>query len=299
MAMSRLLGSLLFILAFNVSYGQHVQFSTPFVLNRALVNPSYIGDLKTESWDVFGGIRQKWVTVPGAPSVQLFQARYKPTDLHGIGLQINRNSYATYSYTSVGIPYSFDLKFNDEAIVRLGLSPRIIQSNIDFSNAITELPNDPAMGNVDPVRTFLDAAAGVNVMLDNKFRFGLGMSNFLINGSVDGASLLDYTSYSMATVFADASVNLVERSRRTPVGHDVDAIYYFNGINAGVGEFYLRSGTKEFQFGLGYKTVGDVVCLMKLTQGNFYVVYSAEIGTIYTQMNTFGGHFLAIGLKGK
>lgn len=297
--MSRLLGSLLFIFTVNFAFGQHVQLSTPYVLNRSLVNPSYLGEMDTESWDVFGGIRQKWVTVPGAPTVQLFHAAYKPTDLHSVGLQINRNSYATYNYTSVGVPYSFDVKFGDDAKLRLGLAPRIIQSNIDFSKSITELPNDPAMGNVDKVRTFLDAAAGANFVFLDKYRFGVGMSNFLINASVDGDRLLDYTSYSMATLFADASINLVKIDNRTPVGFDLDGIYYFNGINSGVGEFYLRSGTKEFQFGLGYKTVGDMVCLMKLTQGNFYMVYSAEIGTTYTEFNTFGGHFIAIGLKGK
>lgn len=276
---------------------QQIQLNTPFITVRSVVNPAYLGELELDQIDFFMGTKQKWQNVPGAPQVDVLQLNKKWTKRNSVGFNFVRHSFATYKYNSFNIPYCFDAKINDASTLRLGLTTRFINSNIDFTESVTENPIEPAVGNYRPNTWFLDATAGFAFFYKTRVKFGGAINNFVVNGSINGSDLLDYNNYSVFQGLFDCSVNMVEKDKLTV---SADYIRYITRITPAISEFYIRSRLDfeelRLTVGVGYKSTSDFVTFTKINYKGNYLIVTTQMNNSDNQLGYFSGNFFGIGM---
>lgn len=281
------------------SNAQQIQLNTPFVLNRNMINPSYDGALDFHQFDFFMGSKQKWNgVVPGAPTVNVFHAMAKFTDKHSVGVQLIEHNFATFNYKAFAIPYSFTAKINDNHSFKLGLSPRFIQSTIDFSNAITEMTIEPAKDDYSRLTVFIDATAGISYHYKNRIKIGASMSNFLVNGSANDPDMLNYSQYSILQGLFDVQYVMLENNISQV---SIDALCVTNGTLSPSIQAYV-TGSKKFSnaaalMAIGYKSTGEFVTIIRLQMPKFYYLYSYEIPISGNQLSTFTGNYVGLGYR--
>lgn len=277
---------------------QQIQLNTPFITVRSVINPAYLGELELDQIDFFMGTKQKWQNVPGAPQVDVLQLNKKWTKRNSVGFNFVRHSFATYKYNSFNIPYCFDAKINDASTLRLGLTTRFINSNIDFTQSVTENPNEPAIGNYEPNTWFLDATAGFAYFYKSRVKFGAAINNFVVNGSVNDYDLLDYNNYSIFQGLFDCSLNMFQTNN---LKISADFIQYRTRITPSITEFYLRSDLDFEQLkltvGVGYKSTLEFVTFTKVDYNGNYLIVTTEMNNSGNQLGNFSGIFFGIGMK--
>ena len=282
-----------------ISSAQQIQLNTPFLLNRNMINPSYNGVLDFHQFDFFAGSKQKWNgVVPGAPTVNVFHALAKFTDKHSGGIQLIEHNYATFNYKAFALPYSFSAKINENHSFKLGLSPRFIQSSIDFSNAITEMTIEPAKDDYSRLTVFIDATAGISYHYKNRIKIGASMSNFLVNGSANDPDMLSYSQYSILQGLFDMQYVMLENSISQL---SIDALCVTNGPLSSSFQVYV-TGSKNFSnattlMAVGYKSTGEIVTIIRLQMPKFYYLYSYEIPISGNQLSTFTGNYVGLGYR--
>lgn len=286
----------IFIFLPQAGFAQQIQMNTPFLLNRNYVNPSYNGNLDLHQFDFFIGSKSKWDGIPGSPTVNAAHAMAKFTEKHSGGIQLIEHAFATFNYKSFALPYSFTAKLNERHTFRLGLSTRFVQSNIDFSNAITEMTIEPAKENYDRITVFLDANAGISYHYEKRLAVGLSISNFLVNGSVNESELLNYASYSLLQTTYDVHY-VLHRSQNMSLM--IDALATTNGAMTATYQLFM---TAERQFtgaiglaGFGYKSTGELVSIARLKMPKFYYLYTFEIPVRGSSLTSFTGTYIGLG----
>lgn len=277
-------------------FAQQIQMNTPFLLNRNYINPSYNRILDFHQFDFFMGSKSKWNGVPGSPTVNAAHAMAKFSDKHTGGIQLIEHAYATFNYKSFALPYSFTAKLNKNHTLKLGLATRFVQSNIDFSNAITEMTIEPAKDNYLRLTVFVDANAGVSYHFKDRFSMGLAMTNFVVNGSVNEPELLNYASYSLLQTTYDVHY-VLHRSQNMSLM--IDALATTNGAMASTYQLFM---TAERQFtgaiglaGFGYKSTGELVSIARLRMPKFYYLYTFEIPVRGPSLTSFTGTYIGLG----
>lgn len=279
-------------------FSQQIQLNTPFLLNRNYVNPSYNGILDFHQFDFFMGSKSKWNGIPGSPTVNAAHAMAKFTDKHSGGIQLIEHAYATFNYKSFALPYSFTAKLNDYHSFKLGLATRFVQSNIDFSNAITEITIEPAKDNYSRLTVFVDANAGMSYHFKDRFSMGLAMSNFLVNGSINGVGLLNYAAYSQFQASADIHCQFYKTERNST---SLDALITTNSRLPAVYQLFLTTeqhiSDSKALIGIGYKSTGDFVTILRIHMQKFYYLYTFETPVLGQQLTTFTGNYVGFGYK--
>jgi type IX secretion system PorP/SprF family membrane protein len=279
-------------------FAQQIQMNTPFLLNRNYINPSYNGILDFHQFDFFMGSKSKWNGVPGSPTVNAAHAMAKFSDKHSGGIQLVEHAFATFNYKSFALPYSFTAKFNEDHALKLGLATRFIQSNIDFSNAITEMTIEPAKDNYSRLTVFLDANAGMSYHFKDRFSMGLAMTNFVVNGSVNEPDLLNYASYSLLQGTADLHYKFYKSERNSS---SFDALVTTNGAMPATYQLYLSTEQKiadaKALLGIGYKSTGDLVTILRIHMPKFYYLYTFETPVLGQQLTAFTGNYVGFGYK--
>ena len=291
---------LFFILGFVpiTGFAQQIQMNTPFLLNRNYVNPSYNGILDFHQFDFFMGTKSKWNGIPGSPTVNAAHAMAKFTEKHTGGIQLIEHAYATFNYKSFALPYSFTAKLNENHTLKFGLATRFVQSNIDFSNAITEMTIEPAKDNYTRLTVFVDANSGISYHFKDRFSMGLAMSNFVVNGSVNDPDLLNYAAYSLLQGTADVHYKFHKTDKNSS---SFDALVTTNGALPATYQFYLTSEQQiadaKALLGIGYKSTGDFVTILRIHMPKFYYLYTFETPVLGQQLTAFTGNYVGFGYK--
>ena len=279
-------------------FAQQIQMNTPFLLNRNYINPSYNGILDFHQFDFFMGSKSKWNGVPGSPTVNAAHAMAKFTEKHTGGIQLVEHAFATFNYKSFALPYSFTAKINDNHAVKLGLAPRFVQSNIDFSNAITEMTIEPAKDDYARITVFIDANAGLSYHYKDRFSMGVAMSNFVVNGSINEPDLLNYASYSLLQGTADLHYNFLKSDKNSA---SFDALVTSNGALPATYQLFLTTEQKianaKALIGIGYKSAGDIVTIVRIHMPKFYYLYTFETPMLGKQFTAFTGNYVGFGYK--
>ena len=279
-------------------FAQQIQMNTPFLLNRNYINPSYNGILDFHQFDFFMGSKSKWNGVPGSPTVNAAHAMAKFTDKHTGGIQLVEHAFATFNYKSFALPYSFTAKINDDHAIKLGLAPRFVQSNIDFSNAITEMTIEPAKDDYARITVFIDANAGLSYHYKDRFSMGVAMSNFVVNGSINEPELLNYASYSLLQGTADMHYNFLKSDNNST---SFDALVTTNGALPATYQLFLtteqRIAESQALLGIGYKSTGDLVSILRIHMPKFYYLYTFELPILGQQLTAFTGNYIGFGYK--
>ena len=300
MVMSRSFVKALIIAGFMplAGFAQQIEMNTPFLLHRHYVNPSYNGVLDFHQLDLFMGSKSKWNGVPGSPTVNAAHAIAKFTDEHTLGIQMVEHAYATFNYQSIALPYSFTAKLNDYHALKLGLATRFVQSNIDFSNAITEMTIEPALDNYSRLTVFVDANAGVSYHFKDRFSMGLAMTNFVVNGSVNEPDLLNYAAYSLLQGTADIHYIFYRTERNSS---SFDALVTSNGAMPATYQLFLTTEQQISEakalIGIGYKSTGDLVTILRIHMAKFYYLYTFEAPVAGQQLTAFTGNYVGLGYK--
>lgn len=279
-------------------FAQQIQMNTPFLLNRNYINPSYNGILDFHQFDFFMGSKSKWNAVPGSPTVNAAHAMAKFTEKHTGGIQLVEHAFATFNYKSFALPYSFTAKINDNHAVKLGLAPRFVQSNIDFSNAITEMTIEPAKDDYARITVFIDANAGLSYHYKDRFSMGVAMSNFVVNGSINEPDLLNYASYSLLQGTADLHYNFLKSDKNSA---SFDALVTSNGALPATYQLFLTTEQKianaKALIGIGYKSTGDIVTIVRIHMPKFYYLYTFETPMLGKQLTAFTGNYVGFGYQ--
>ena len=300
MDMSRSFVKIILLTAFlpYSGFAQQIQMNTPFLLNRNYINPSYNGILDFHQFDFFMGSKSKWNGVPGSPTVNAAHAMAKFTEKHTGGIQLVEHAFATFNYKSFALPYSFTAKINDNHAVKLGLAPRFVQSNIDFSNAITEMTIEPAKDDYARITVFIDANAGLSYHYKDRFSMGVAMSNFVVNGSISEPDLLNYASYSLLQGTADMHYNFLKSDKNST---SFDALVTSNGALPATYQLFLTTEQKiadsKALIGVGYKSTGDIVTIVRIHMPKFYYLYTFETPMLGKQLTAFTGNYIGFGYK--
>lgn len=80
----------------------------------------------------------------------------------GLGLTVLSDRKGVNSRVGGTVNYSYKLKFNDKASLRLGLAIGVINQSINYSSAITEVQNDPSLFTNSQSKTSYDINAGLS-----------------------------------------------------------------------------------------------------------------------------------------
>ena len=279
-------------------FAQQIQMNTPFLLNRNYINPSYNSILDFHQFDFFMGSKSKWNGVPGSPTVNAAHAMAKFTEKHTGGIQLVEHAFATFNYKSFALPYSFTAKINDDHAVKLGLAPRFVQSNIDFSNAFTEMTIEPAKDNYARITVFIDANAGLSYHYKDRFSMGVAMSNFVVNGSINEPDLLNYASYSLLQGTIDLHYNFLNSDKNST---SFDALVTSNGALPATYQLFLTTEQQiadaKALIGIGYKSTGDIVTIVRIHMPKFYYLYTFETPMLGKQLTAFTGNYIGFGYK--
>jgi hypothetical protein len=222
----------------------------------------------------------------------------KFTEKHTGGIQLVEHAFATFNYKSFALPYSFTAKINDNHAVKLGLAPRFVQSNIDFSNAITEMTIEPAKDDYARITVFIDANAGLSYHYKDRFSMGVAMSNFVVNGSINEPDLLNYASYSLLQGTADLHYNFLKSDKSST---SFDALVTSNGALPTTYQLFLTTeqqiADSKALIGIGYKSTGDIVTIVRIHMPKFYYLYTFETPMLGKQLTAFTGNYIGLGYK--
>ena len=188
---------LLFVLVFvgisKTTYAQQDPMYTQYMFNLQTVNPAYVG-----SWESMGFMaltRQQWVGFDGAPTSQTFSFQ-TPLNKENIGLGFNivNDHIGAEKRFTLGMDYSYRIKFNNDVSFRFGLKAGFTNYNNDLSSYILDsknTPDDYFQGEID--QKFMPNV-GVGAFLYGKnFYFGASAPK-LIENNFDN-TVNNYSSY--------------------------------------------------------------------------------------------------------
>ena len=296
--MSRSCIKIIFLLFLSLGvFGQEAILNSPFWVNKAYVNPSYVGDYRKPVYDVFFTNKQLWVGINGAPHVNGFALNNKVNRKNGVGIQLWQHTYGALNYTSFSIPYSFNAKISERQGFSLGLAPSYTTTALDLSQ-ITR-PERFDLTSPIPDVSFLNASVGAHYYFDNIFRFGLFARNIMINGDIDPDEVINYTNYSTFTYGGDFSFYLYENQYR-PLSFLVDAFIKYNEYTPPIAEISIRSGKKGNFIGLGYRTNDDLNLMIQLgiaERLNFGFIYTYSFSALQQYSDGSGQIYLKFRLK--
>ncbi len=277
-------------------FAQEAVFNTPFYYTRNVMNSSYAG--------MSSGIRttllykQQWVGIEGAPTTSLLNVDFplsrKKGNNNAIGIGIINNQYATYSYTTIYVPNSYDLKLGKgDQSLRFGLAPKIVVNAIDLSESIAENPADPTLLVGAPTFTYLDANFGMSYLISNEIAFGVSIDNFITNVFADRAERINYSNYSATTINGDVRFHTPDLKKGAPrlfidanVQHQFGLKTQFSG--------YARVGELDQNIGFGYRSSGTLLAIIQASVSNIQIAYSFEYTFTDIQTYTAGGHFICL-----
>lgn len=276
---------------------QEAVFNTPFYYTRNVMNSSYAG-MSSTGIDAVLLYKQQWAGMEGAPTTALLNIDFPLSRKRGnnsaMGIGIINNQYATYSYTTIYLPISYDLKLGrGEQSLRFGLAPKIVVNAIDLSQAVAEDPTDPTLTVGAPSFTYLDANFGMSYLISEEISFGISVDNFITNVFADRAQRTNYSNYSATTVNGDVRFYTPDLKKGAPrlfidakVQHQLGLKTEFSG--------YARAGEIKQNIGIGYRSSGAILAIIQASVSSVSIAYSYEYSFNDIQTYTAGGHFIAL-----
>ena len=142
-----------------VSAQQIVSFSHYFY-KPMIYNPAFTGHDSVPNVMLIN--HTQWTGFAGRPQYNVLS--FDGTFLNkntGLGLTVLSDRKGVNSRVGGTLGYSYKLKFNDKAHLRLGLSIGVINQFINYSAAITEKQNDPSLFANSQSKTSFDVNAGL------------------------------------------------------------------------------------------------------------------------------------------
>lgn len=139
---------------------QQIPLYSQYYFNPMICNPALTG--MGEQINSFLTHRTQWKEIPGSPVITSLTLD-GPVKEKKIGLGASVYNYSTDIVNRFGINafYSYHITFSEQSNLHLGLSAGVIDNRIDFSKAIVEDLDDPALLSGNQQKAAMDAGMGV------------------------------------------------------------------------------------------------------------------------------------------
>ena len=230
--------------------------SSQYYTNQYLVNPAFAG--AGEGLKLNAAYRKLWSNVPGSPLIQNLTADYGFNKV-GLGLTVTNESAGLQRQTRVVGSYAYHLRLNDNNHqLHFGVSLGFMNQRLENAD-IYGNPNDPAVGQYNNRKTYLDGDFGAAYTSD-KLNIHAAIPNLKSLLKKDVIKLADvatfYTAVSYKIGISEGAEGIDVEPKvayRGVKGFDNiwDAGAQFGIVNKQVFLLTMYHSTRNATFGLG------------------------------------------------
>ncbi len=222
------------VLAVGAAAQSDVQY-THFTFSKLSYNPGYTG--AKGAFDALALYRNQWSGIDGAPRT-IYVNAHTPFagKRNGLGIGITSDEIGKVNTNAVDLSYAYRIKLGDGNTLSLGVSGRLEQLRIKWSESTTIDPDDPEVQQGDETDFAANFGSGA-YFLGKKYYFGLSVPRLLKNGLYqDRSGKTDNrrTAYIMGGFSTVLSRNvelvpsiLVSYNPAAPVDVDLNANFIF------------------------------------------------------------------------
>jgi type IX secretion system PorP/SprF family membrane protein len=292
--------ALFFTIGFGtVVYAQQLPQLTQYMINNYAINPAIAG--MHDYYQVNTTIRNQWAGINDAPRTTILSIYGKKNDHVGLGGVVYNDQAGPTSRLGGNISYTYHLSLSSEVKAAFALAAgfsqfKILKEGLNFED---NFANEAQGGDI--VRTVPDATFGFNTYGKNWY---LGLSipqllsyspdlydrNYFDNYNEESEGKLERHYYVLGAYkyqidpFWSIEPSLLLKSfKAAPTQFDI-----------GVKTTY----DDKLWFGGGYRTNGDILCLLGYTINERYMLgYSYDISTGDIGAASNGSHEFMLGIK--
>jgi type IX secretion system PorP/SprF family membrane protein len=292
--------ALFFTIGFGtVVYAQQLPQLTQYMINNYAINPAIAG--MHDYYQVNTTIRNQWAGINDAPRTTILSIYGKKNDHVGLGGVVYNDQAGPTSRLGGNISYTYHLSLSSEVKAAFALAAgfsqfKILKEGLNFED---NFANEAQGGDI--VRTVPDATFGFNTYGKNWY---LGLSipqllsyspdlydrNYFDNYNEESEGKLERHYYVLGAYkyqidpFWSIEPSLLLKSfKAAPTQFDI-----------GVKTTY----DDKLWFGGGYRTNGDILCLLGYTINERYILgYSYDISTGDIGAASNGSHEFMLGIK--
>jgi len=292
--------ALFFTLGFGtVVYAQQLPQLTQYMINNYAINPAIAG--MYDYYQVNTTIRNQMVGINDAPRTTILSIYGKKSDHVGLGGVVYNDQAGPTSRLGGNMSYTYHFSLSSEVKAAFALAAGFSQFKISKDEIDWEDPNSSDAQGGDIVRAVPDATFGFNTYGKNWY-FGLSIPQLL--------------SYSPDLYDRNVYDNLDEESQGKLLRHyyvlgaykhqidpfwSIEPSLLLKSFKASPTQFDIGVKTTyddKLWFGGGYRTNGDILCLLGYTINERYMLgYSYDISTGPIGIASNGSHEFMLGIK--
>lgn len=150
---------------------QQTRLSSLYKENRFLINPANAG--YSEGLVGYINYRNQWTNVKGSPTTGLVSLHTPLGKNTNIGTNIVYDKTNFVSTVNAKLVYAHDIKLATDHQLTLGLGVGINHTQLDFTDAVVEDPNDIILANGNVGSTTFDMDAGIRYSWRNRLEIGI------------------------------------------------------------------------------------------------------------------------------
>ena len=292
--------ALFFTIGFGtVVYAQQLPQLTQYMINNYAINPAIAG--MHDYYQVNTTIRNQWAGINDAPRTTILSIYGKKNDHVGLGGVVYNDQAGPTSRLGGNISYTYHLSLSSEVKAAFALAAgfsqfKILKEGLNFED---NFANEAQGGDI--VEAVPDATFGFNTYGKNWY-FGLSIPQ-LLSYSPD---LIDRNFYDNFNVESDGKLLrhyyvLGAYKYQIDPFWSIEPSLLLKSFKAAPTQFDIGVKTTyddKLWFGGGYRTNGDILCLLGYTINERYVVgYSYDIATGPIGIASNGSHEFMLGIK--
>ena len=279
-------------LVFN-SFSQQLPLYSQYMMNGFLLNPGIAGSV--DYFPVVLTARQQWVGITDAPSTQAISTHMLLSNQKfGVGGYLFNDKFGPVSRMGLQASFAYHLPLPGiDSKLGLGLSFKGFQYKLDETELILINEDDPAISKAVESTFVPDADFGAYLYNNNyfvglaatqliEFKIKLGDNIANENKMVRHYFLTGgYKFHLNETIDIEPSV-LVKGTERTPFQLDFNIKGYFK---------------KNYWLGFSYRTSNDIIAMLCVKVGKFYLGYAFDYTTTNIKNYSSGSHEIMIGFN--
>jgi type IX secretion system PorP/SprF family membrane protein len=292
--------ALFFTIGFGtVVHAQQLPQLTQYMINNYAINPAIAG--MHDYYQVNTTIRNQMVGINDAPRTTILSIYGKKNDHVGLGGVVYNDQAGPTSRLGGNMSYTYHLSLSSEVKAAFALAAGFSQLKIS-KNGLKVLDSaDPFFQGGDIVRAVPDATFGFNTYGKNWY-FGLSIPQ-LLSYSPD---LIDRNFYDNFNEESDGKLGrhyyvLGAYKHQIDPFWSIEPSLLLKSFKASPTQFDIGVKTTyddKLWFGGGYRTNGDILCLLGYTINERYMLgYSYDISTGDIGAASNGSHEFMLGIK--
>ena len=292
--------ALFFIVGFgSVVYAQQLPQLTQYTGNNYAINPAIAG--MYDYYQVNTTIRNQWAGLSEAPRTTILSIYGKKNEHVGFGGTVYNDQAYAFGRLGGNISYTYHVNLTATIKAAFALAGGFGQLKISKSLLSPENNQDPVMQGGDLVRLVPDATFGLNAYGKNWYA-GLSIPQLLSYSP-------DFLDDNVIDIMNEESEGKLVRHYYIlgAYKHQIDPFWSVEPSlllkTAGSSPTQFDIGVKgtyddKLWFGTGYRTNGDIACILGYTFNERYVLgYSYDISTGELGTVSDGSHEFMLGIR--